>query len=173
MRRDIQLIISMFMNFVYSISILGAVFFYSLMGTVAMDRLCIIVTEATGFQRQEQMLTGFLSPAVIQNLFWLSLAGTAFCLIFIYFLHQQSTHIMWAPATITVMLFLALQGVRNLIMNLLPPALDAMPTTPYIELVINRFFMANIAVLVFGLFLAVLAYFGSRYLMNDKASNSF
>ncbi|PKM79574.1 MAG: hypothetical protein CVU88_05470 [Firmicutes bacterium HGW-Firmicutes-13] len=172
MRRDIKLIISMFMNFVYSVSILGAVFFYSLMGTVAMDRLSIIITEATGFQRQEKMLTGYLSPIVIQNLFWLSLAGIIFCLIFLYFLHQ-SAHIFWAPATISVMLFFVLQGVKNLIMNLLPEQIEAVPTTPYVLLVIDRFFKANIGLLVFGVLLAVLAYIGNRYFINDKAANSF
>lgn len=166
MRRDIKLIISMLFNFIFALSATGSVFFYSLLGTVAMDRLCIIITEATGFQRQEQMLTGILSPALIQNIFWLSIAGAAFCILTIYLLHNSS-HPLWAPATISILLFLLLNMTKNFLYTLLPSEVNELVSTPYIILTLERFSMANYALLLFGIALCLLAYFGDR-IKQDK-----
>ena len=167
MYRDLKIIISMIIYFIYSLSIMGAVFFYSLMGTVAMDRLCIIITEATGFQRQERMLTTFLYPAMIQNLFWLSIAGIGFCLIFLFLLNQNF-HSFWSPASLTVLLFLVLMSIRSLFFNLLPEDIDTLLSEPYIVNVLHRFLMSNIAVLIFGLILCCVAFFGDRFYNSIK-----
>ncbi len=169
MYRDIKIVISMIIYFIYSLSIMGAVFFYSLMGTVAMDRLCIIITEATGFQRQERMLTTFLYPAMIQNLFWLSLAGIGFCLIFVFLLNQNF-HSFWSPASLTVLLFIVLMGIRDLFFNILPEDIESLVSQPYIVNVLHRFLISNIVVLVFGLILCCLAFLGDKFYKQNNES---
>ncbi|RQD75341.1 MAG: hypothetical protein D5R97_06260 [Candidatus Syntrophonatronum acetioxidans] len=167
MLQDIKIVLSMVLNFIYSLSILGIVTFYSLMGTVAMDRLCIIITEATGFPREEKMFSAVLSPIVIQNLFWLSIAGGGFCLLFIYLLHKNFV-IFWGPATLSLMLFVLLLITRIMIINFLPADLDLVPTTPYILNVLDRFHIANISVLVLGIILCFLAALGDRYFIKQE-----
>lgn len=162
-----KIIISMILYFVYSLSIMGAVFFYSLMGTVAMDRLCIIITEATGFQRQERMLTTFLYPAMIQNLFWLCIAGIGFCLIFLFLLNQNF-YTFCAPASLTILLSLGLMGIRSMLFNLLPEDIDRMLSETYILNVLQRFLMSNITVLIFGLILCCIAFLGDRFYTSKK-----
>ncbi|UNC90897.1 hypothetical protein [Candidatus Contubernalis alkaliaceticus] len=169
MYRDIKIVISMIIYFIYSLSITGAVFFYSLMGTVAMDRLCIIITEATGIQRQERMLSTFLYPAMIQNLFWLSLAGIGFCLIFIFVLNQNF-HSFWSPSSLTLLLFLVLMGIRNMLLNFLPDNIDTLVSEPYIINVLHRFLVSNITVLIFGLILCCLAFLGDKFYTHKKES---
>lgn len=167
MHRDVKLILSMFLNFIYSLCTICIVFFYSLMGTVAMDRLCIIITEATGFERQEKMISAILSPTIIQNLFWLSIAGVLFCIIFLYLLHQNFST-LWGPASITIMLFLVMLGLRSQFFHLMPSDTDLMPSTPYILNVLDRFLHANIGILVFGLILSLIALFGDKLISKNK-----
>jgi len=161
MHRDVKLIILMILNFVYSVSLAGAVFFYSLMGTVATDKVNIIITEATGIQRQETILTANLMPMVLQNLFWLSLAGAAFCLICI-FLMRHSFHSFWAPASLSIIVFFMLLSLRSAFYSFLP---DDGAAVQYMLSVLDRALQANIMVFIFGLLLFYVAYQGDKYFL--------
>ncbi len=159
MHRDIRLVLIVFLNFVYSVSLIGVIFFYSLMGTVATDRIGIIITEATGFQRQEMLLSATLLPAELHTLFWLSLAGVGFCLLFVYLLVHtfRSFH---GPAALTVIVVLLMFVVRNLVFSFIPAESAQLGSNAYILSILARALQANIAVLVFGVILFCLAHWG-------------
>ncbi len=161
MHKDIKLMILMLLNFFYSVSIAGVVFFYSLMGTVATDRVNIIITEATGIQRQETILSANLMPVVLQNLFWLSLAGSLFCLICIFFM-RHTFHSFWAPASLSMIVFFVVLPLRSVIYSFLPAGMDY-GSAPYMLDVLDRALQANIMVFIFGLLLFYLAYQGDKY----------
>lgn len=161
MHRDIKLIILMILNFAYTISLFGAVFFYSLMGTVAKDKVNIIITEATGLQRQETILTANLMPVVVQNLFWLSLAGAIFCLICIFFM-RHTFHSFWAPASLSIISFFVMLSTRSAIYTFLPASTEG-AAIQYMMSVLERALQANIMVFIFGLLLFYLAYQGDKY----------
>ncbi len=170
MHKDIKLILLMVLNFIYSLSLIGSVFFYSLMGAVATDRVGIIVTEATGFQRQETLISANLMPTILVNIFGLSLAGVAFCLIFIFLL-RHSFHAFWAPASLSVLVFFFLLAVRSLVIGFLPPDLDV-ATGPYIVKILDRGLQANIIQFIFGLLLFYIAYHGDKYFLKNKGQES-
>lgn len=167
MHRDIKLIILMIINFAYTASIAGAVLFYSLMGTVARDRINIVITEATGLQRQETFLTANLMPVVLQNLFWLSLAGAIFCIICI-FLMRHTFHSLWAPASLSIMVFFVLLSLRSALYSFLPSEAEAGVAVQYMMNVLDRFLQANIMVFIFGLLLFYLAYYGDKYFLKKS-----
>lgn len=166
MHRDIKLIILMIMNFAYTVSLVGVVFFYSLMGTVAKDRVNIIITEATGLQRQETMLTANLMPVVLQNLFWLSLAGATFCLICIFFM-RHTFHSFWAPATLSIITFFMMLSSRSAIYSFLPDEAEG-AAVQYMMNVLERALQANIMVFIFGLLLFYIAYQGDKYFLKKS-----
>jgi len=163
MHRDIKLIILMILNFAYTGSMVGVVFFYSLMGTVAKDRVKIIITEATGLQRQETILTANLMPMVLQNLFWLSLAGVIFCLICI-FMMRHTFHSFWAPASLSIIVFFMMLSMRSVIYSFLPVDSEGM-AVQYMMSVLDRALQANIMVFIFGLVLFYFAYQGDKYFL--------
>lgn len=163
MHRDIKLIILMILNFAYSVSIAGSVFFYSLMGTVATDRVNIIITEATGFQRQETILSANLMPVILQNLFWLSLAGSIFCLICIFLL-RHSFHAFWAPASLSVLVFFVILSLRSAFFSFLPANGNGV-AIQYMLSVLDRALQANIMLFIFGLLLFYIAYQGDKYFL--------
>jgi hypothetical protein len=163
MHRDIKLIILMILNFAYTGSMVGVVFFYSLMGTVAKDRVKIIITEATGMQRQETMLSANLMPVVLQNLFWLSLAGATFCLICI-FMMRHTFHSFWAPASLSIIVFFMMLSMRSVIYSFLPIESEGM-AVQYMMSVLDRALQANIMVFIFGLVLFYIAYQGDKYFL--------
>ena len=167
MHRDIKLIILMIMNFAYTASMVGVVFFYSLMGTVARDRVNIIITEATGLQRQETIFTANLMPVVLQNLFWLSLAGAIFCLIVIFYM-RHTFHSFWAPATLSIIVFFMLLSARSVFYSFMPVNGEGM-AVQYMMGVLERALQANIMVFIFGLLLFYLAYQGDKNFLKKSA----
>ncbi len=168
MHRDIKLIILMLMNFAYTVSLLGVVFFYSLMGTVAKDRVNLIITEATGLQRQETILSANLMPVVLQNLFWLSLAGAIFCLICIFFM-RHTFHSFWAPASLSIIAFFMILSLRSAFYSFLPVNVETAVAVQYMMGVLDRILQANIMVFITGLLLFYLAYNGDKYFLKKNA----
>jgi hypothetical protein len=167
MNRDLKLVVIVFLNFVYSVSLIAMVFFYSLMGVVATDKVGIIITEATGFQRQETLLTANLLPAELHTLFWVSLAGVAFCLIFVFLL-QHTFRSLYGPGALSLIVFLFMTIARGAILNFLPPGLEQAASTPYIVSVIERSTQANTAVFISAILLFYLGYRGDKFFLKKK-----
>ncbi|MBS4022595.1 MAG: hypothetical protein KGZ79_09250 [Dethiobacter sp.] len=165
MHRDIKLIIVVCVNFVYSASLLGIVFFYSLMGVVSTDRVGIILTEATGFQRQETMLTANLLPAELHTMFWLSLAGVGFCLILIFLL-QHTFSSLYGPGALTFIMFFLTALARRAITGFLPAAADA--SSPYMAGILERSSQANMTVFIFGILLFYFAFRGDKFFLKKE-----
>jgi hypothetical protein len=138
------------------------------MGIVAKDSISLLITEATGLQRQETMLTANLLPPELRNFFWLSLAAALFCLIFIYLL-LHTFHSFWGAAALSIIVFLFLLPIRGMIMSFIPFGADQLTATPYILNVFSRWQQANIGVLIFGLLLFCTSYWGDRYLLKKSA----
>ena len=168
MNRDVKLVILVFSNFVYSVSLIGVVFFYSLMGVVATDKVGIIITEATGFQRQETMLTANLLPAELHTLFWLSLAAAALCIIFVVLL-QHTFRSLYGPGALSLIVFLFLALARGAVVNFLPPGLEQTASTPYMMSVIERSAQANTGVFLFAILLFYLAFRGDKFFLKKNS----
>ncbi len=167
MHRDVKVIIVVFLNFVYSISLISFVFFYSMLGVVATDRVGIIITEATGFQRQETLLTANLLPAEIHTLFWLSMAAAAFCLIAV-FLFQHTFRSLYGPGALTLIVFLILYLARRTMAGFLPPDLEQAASTPYVISVLERAGSANMIVFFSAILLFYLAFRGDKFFLKKE-----
>jgi hypothetical protein len=165
--KDVKLIVLVFSNFVYSVSLIGVVFFYSLMGVVATDKVGIIITEATGFQRQETLLTANLLPAELHTLFWLSLAGAALCIIFVVLL-QHTFRSLYGPGALSFIVFFLLTFARGAVMNFLPPVLEQAGSTPYLISIVERSAQANGAVFFSAILLFYLAYRGDKFFLKKN-----
>lgn len=167
MHRDIKLVLIVFLNFVYSISLLGISAFYSLTGIVARDSINIIVTEATGLQRQETMLSANLLPTELQGLFWLSIAGAAFCLIFVFLL-THNFHSLSGPAALSVIVFFLILSLRGFLYGFIPAAAGQATSTPYVLAVLERLLHSGIVIFFFGLLLFYIALKGDQYFKKQQ-----
>lgn len=90
-------------GFVFSLTLLLLFLTFSLFGVAAEDTVQVIVTEATGMERDVTVFTTTLRPMIIHNVFWLCLAGLGFFLIFLYFI-DHSFKAFLAPAVLTLLM---------------------------------------------------------------------
>lgn len=162
MHRDIKLVLIVFLNFIYSICLLGISVFYSLTGIVAKDNINIIVTEATGLQRQETMLSANLLPSELHVLFWLSIAGAAFCLIFVFLL-THNFHSFFGPAALSIIVFFLVLSLRAFLFGFIPATAAQATSTPYVLAVLERMLHSGIVIFFFGLVLLYIALKGDQY----------
>ncbi|HHX76903.1 MAG TPA: hypothetical protein GX697_00925 [Firmicutes bacterium] len=169
LHRDIRVAVIFLVNFLYSLSLMGAVFFYSLLGATATDRVELIITEATGLNRQEVLLSTFLKPTVLHNFCYVFIAGVFFCLICLFFF-RQTFHTFFAPSIVTVLTFLFIFLVRNAVSFFLVPGTADATAYLYINNILERVFHAGMVLLIFGLLLFFMAFYGDKYLLKNKAA---
>ncbi len=141
----------------------GLVFFTSaLFGTQAEDTVRLIVTEATGMQREMVIFQANLQPLAIHNVLWLCLAGFGFMLIFLYFI-DHSFRTFLAPGVlclmITIFTTIFVLASQDHMLHYAGPLADL-----YIETALVRFRVAALSMALFGLALIVISYHGDRFL---------
>jgi len=76
-------------GFLFTIVVILYFLTISLFGVKAEDAVRVIVTEATGLQRDLVVFSADLQPMVIHNVFWVCLASLGFMLIFLYFIDHS------------------------------------------------------------------------------------
>ncbi len=160
MRQGIRNWLKVVIGFVYSITIIITFLTFSLFGIKAEDTVRVIVTEATPPYTEVQLLTVNLQPMVIHNVFWLSLAGLGFLMIFLYFVDQRFK-VFLAPGLITLIMTvfigaLMLAFLENIFADVKPYQ------ELYLETAMNRFYQATAGMTFLGALLILLSYYGDQ-----------
>lgn len=147
-------------GFLFSITVILSALTYALCGARENDLVEVIVTEATGLGNRVTVFTGQMQPMVIHNIFWLSLAAIGFFLIFLYFL-DHSYRVLLGPGVLSLAIFLFL----NLFLWIIRGSLLAYAgesAAVFVLESLSKVHRAGNAVLILGLFLIALSYWGSR-----------
>ncbi len=163
---NLRIWLKVLIGFVFSITVLATIVSYSLFGVQAEDTVRVIVTEATGPQRDVTVFATTLQPMVIHNVFWLCLAGLGFLLIFLYFI-DFSFRSFLAPGFLALIMC-AFVGI------IITASIDHIMyfVDPYGEEYVETFlsYLRNviIGIVIFGLVLIGLSYHGDRFLKSAK-----
>ncbi|MGM0687994.1 MAG: hypothetical protein ACQESO_00245 [Bacillota bacterium] len=153
-------------GFLFSITILLTFFTLSLFGVQADDGVRLIITEATGLQRDMIVFQANLQPMVIHNVFWLCLASFGFMLIFLYFI-DHNFKVFLPPGLLclifTIVLVVMVAVSRDSIINFTGPSTDL-----YLQTALDRFRQAAIGMTIFGILLTAVALWGDQFLKKSK-----
>lgn len=156
----VKLWLRIILGFIFSVCTIIGIFAYGLLGTVATDSMEIILTEATGLQNQEVILSAKLQPLVIQNTFLFAIAAMVFCLIFLYFLEHKFS-VYFAPGVLCLISIIFVQGALWVGGSYIPTGLDG-ETAAYINEMIKRISYACLFGILFGAVLIVISYLAHR-----------
>jgi hypothetical protein len=163
---SIRVSIKIIISFLFSITVLLTFITISLFGVKAEDTVRLIVTEATGLQREMVVFYADLQPLMIHNVFWLCLAGFGFMLIFLYFIDHSFKGFL-APGilslAITVFLAVMVAASYGSIQKFIGPSTDL-----YIQTAVDRFRQAAYAMFVFGIALVALSRWGDKIFKRSK-----
>ncbi len=160
MSQGVRIWLKVVIGFIFTLTVMLTFLTFSLFGVEAEDTLRIIVTEATGLERDVTVFTTTLQPMVIHNVFWLSLAGLGFLLIFLYFIDQKFK-VFFAPGLLTLIttLFVGV-AIWASLDNIF--ALAGTYGELYLETAMTRFQQVISGMVVFGLLLIVVSYYGDQ-----------
>lgn len=157
---NIRVAAKIVIGFLFSITILLSFLTLSLFGVEAQDTVRLIVTEATGLERDMVVFQATLQPLVIHNVFYLCLAGFGFMLIFLYFIDHRFS-VFLGPGVlclvITIFLVVIVSLTSEQILRFLGPSTDM-----YIETAIDRFRTGAIGMFIFGILLTALSIWGDQ-----------
>ena len=163
---SLQVAAKIVIGFLFSIVVLLAFLTVSLFGVKAEDTVRVIVTEATGLQRDMVVFYADLQPMVIHNVFWLCLASFGFMLIFLYFIDHSFRGFL-APGVlsivITIFLAVMISAVHDHIFKFIGPV-----TELYISTALNRFRQGAIGMAGFGMVMIALSLWGDRLFKKKK-----
>ncbi|MGM0651237.1 MAG: hypothetical protein ACQES4_00405 [Bacillota bacterium] len=149
-------------SLLFSLNVLLTFLTLSLFGVEASDTVRLIVTEATGLQRDMVILNVDLRPMVIHNVFWLCLASFGFMLIFLFFIdHKFRVFLGPGVLALAITIFMVIVFVFSAedIVRFVGHSMDL-----YIQTALNRFRDAAIGMAIFGIILIVLGLKGDQYL---------
>jgi len=158
--------VKIIISFLFSLVVLLTYLTVSLFGVQARDTVRLIVTEATGLQREMVVFNANLQPMVIHNVFWLCLASFGFMLIFLYFIDHKFRDFLGPgilSLVITVLLVVLVTLSTEHILRFVGPSTDL-----YIETAINRFWEGVAGMTVFGIALTVLSLKGDQLFKRIK-----
>lgn len=166
MRPGLRMWLKVIIGFVFTVTILVTFLTFSLFGVEAEDTLRVIVTEATGLERDVTVFTTQLQPMVIHNVFWLCLAGLGFFLIFLYFI-DHNFKVFLAPGVLTLIMtafvgIIIWSSLENIF------AFAGPYGELYLETAMTRFRQVITGMVLFGAALIVFSYYGDR-LIKKKA----
>lgn len=153
-------------SFLFSLNVLLTFLTLSLFGVEASDTVRLIVTEATGLQRDMVIFNADLSPMIIHNVFWLCLASFGFMLIFLYFIDHKFK-VFLGPGVLTLaitfLMVIVLAFAAENIVRFVGPAMDL-----YIQTAFDRFKYAALGMAIFGIILTVFGLKGDQYLKKPR-----
>ncbi len=160
MRQGIRNWLKVVIGFIYSITIIITFLTFSLFGVKAEDTVRVIVTEATPPYTEVQLLTVNLQPMVIHNVFWLSLAGLGFLIIFLYFIDHRFK-VFLAPGLITLIMTVFVGALMLAFLDNI--FADVQPYQElYLETAMNRFYQVTAGMTILGVLLILLSYYGDQ-----------
>ncbi len=163
---SLRLAVKIIINFLFSLVILLTFLTTSLFGVKAQDTVRMIITEATGLQRDMVAFQADLQPLVIHNVFWVCLASLGFMLIFLYFIDHSFKNFI-APGVlavvITIFLSIGMAVSREYIFLFTGPQ-----TELYIQTFMDRFGISAYIIFAFGLILVALSQWGDRLFKKNK-----
>ncbi len=163
---SLKVSVKIIISFFFSLTVLLTYLTASLLGVQARDTVRLIVTEATGLQREMVIFNATLQPLFIQNVLYLCLASFGFMLIFLYFIdHKFKVFLGPGVLTLVISLFLvvAVSLSAEQIISFMGPSTDI-----YIETAFARFRQAATGITLFGLFLTALALWGDQLFAKVK-----
>lgn len=168
MWHNLRIWLKVALGFLFSITVLVTYLTYSLFGVQAEDSVRLIVTEATGFERDVTVFTATLQPMVIHNVFWLCIAGLGFILIFLYFI-DHSFRSFFAPGLLTLIVtafvgIIVLFSLENIF------AFAGPYGEIYLDTAISRFQQVIFSMIFFGALLIFISYRGDRFFKKIKKS---
>ncbi len=164
---SLKLAAKIVISFLYSLIILLTFFTTSLFGVKAQDTVRLVITEATGLQRDMVAFQADLQPLVLHNLFWVCLASIGFLLIFLYFIdHSFRNYLGPGILAMAITIFLAgmLAASRDHIFQFTGPA-----TELYIQTAIDRFRVSAYSIFAFGMLLVAASLWGDQLFKKQKA----
>ncbi len=168
MWHNVRIWLKVVLGFLFSITVILTFISFSLFGVQAEDSVRVIVTEATGLERDVTVFTATLQPMVIHNVFWLCMAGLGFLLIFLYFI-DHSFKVFFAPGVLT--LAISVLVVIVLVMSLENIfALAGDYGEIYLDTAVFRFQQVVTGMVIFGALLIGLSYWGDKYFKKSHVS---
>ncbi len=157
---NIRVAAKIIIGFLFSMTILLTFLVTSLFGVKAEDTVRLIVTEATGLQREMVIFYADLQPMIFHGVFWLCLATFGFMLIFLYFIDHSFKGFI-APGllclVITIFLVVMLAVSKDHLFLFTGPATDL-----YIQSALDRFSQSAFGMTAFGLVLLAASQWGDR-----------
>jgi len=163
---SLKVSVKIIISFLFSLNVLLTFLTLSLFGVEASDTVRLIVTEATGLERDMVIFNAELNPMVIHNVFYLCLASFGFMLIFLYFIDHKF-RVFLGPGVlalaITVLLVIVFISTAESIVRFVGPSMDL-----YIQTAFNRFRDAAIGMAIFGVILTVFGLKGDQYLKKPR-----
>lgn len=157
---NVRVAAKIIIGFLFSITILLSFLTLSLFGVEAPDTVRLIVTEATGLERDMVVFQATLQPLAIHNVFYLCLAGFGFMLIFLYFIDHRFS-VFLGPGVLCLVITLFLVVIVSLaseqILKFLGPSTDV-----YIETALERFRNGAIGMFLFGIVLTAFSIWGDQ-----------
>jgi len=161
----VKLWLKIFLGFIFSVFVIVLLVSYGLIGTVAMDTLEIVITEATGLQQEEAMISANLNPYIIQNTMWLAISVLGFCLVFLYFLDMNLKSFL-APGFLAIVTVIFVQIIHSIIRVFVPYEAEA---TGHILSYLDRIDEASIIMGIVGILLMLAATVGQKSLENYRS----
>ncbi|MFU8793899.1 MAG: hypothetical protein ACNA7Z_00815 [Dethiobacteria bacterium] len=163
---SLRLAAKIVIGFIYSLFIILTFLTTSLFGVRAQDTVRLIITEATGLQRDMVAFQADLQPLIIHNLFWVCLASLGFMLIFLYFIDHSFRGFLGPgilSIAITIFLAVMLSVSKEHIFLFTGPA-----TEMYIQTALDRFNVSAYAIFAFGLLLVAASLWGDQLFKKNK-----
>lgn len=159
---SLRIAVKVVITFLFSIIVLLAFATVSLFGVSARDEVRLIVTEATGLQREMVLMNFELQPLVIHNVFWLCLASLGFMLIILYLIDKKF-YVFLAPGVLCLSITVFLSAVFSAALDYVLSSSEVLSTL-YVQTALDRFTQAAFGMAVFGLALVALGIWGDRYI---------
>jgi hypothetical protein len=163
---SLKISVKIIVGFMFSVFILLSFFTTSLFGVKAQDTVRLIITEATGLQRDMVAFQADLQPLVIHNIFWVCLASIGFMLIFLYFVDHSFRNFLGPGIlclVITIFLSLMFTVLSENIFQYLGPA-----TELYIQTAVDRFKVSAYSIFGLGLMLVAASLWGDQLFKKNK-----
>jgi hypothetical protein len=153
-------------GFLFTIVVILYFLTISLFGVKAEDAVRVIVTEATGLQRDLVVFSADLQPMVIHNVFWVCLASLGFMLIFLYFIdHSFKGFLAPGILSLAMTIFLAalVAASQDHIIKFTGDVSDL-----YIQTALDRFRQGAFGMTGFGIVLIAVSLWGDRLFKKAK-----
>ena len=154
----IRVWLKMFIDFIFSISIIAGIGAYSLLGTITSENLKVIIAEtSTDVLPSNIILSGSMPEYVIRNFLWYSIFIFIFCLIILYFM-EPKLKVFLFPGSLCFLSVFFVQATLMSINSFIVPGSEAASSE-----VLNLFFkkgnQASLALGLVGMILLIVSTF--------------